>query len=62
MKRTRILTNKPVCLGLSILEISKIVLYKFWHDYVKRKHGEKAKSCCMDTYSFILYIKPERIY
>ena len=30
--------NKPVYLGLPILEISKIVMYEFWYDYVKLKH------------------------
>ena len=25
----------------------------------KTKYGEKVKSCCMDTDSFIVYIKPE---
>ena len=28
--------NKPVCLGLQILEISKTVMHEFWFDYVKR--------------------------
>ena len=54
--------NKPVCLGLSILEISKIVIYEFWFDYVKPKYGEKAKLCYMDRGSFIVYIKTEDIY
>ena len=35
--------NKPVCLGLSILELTKILMYEFWYDYVKPKYGEKAK-------------------
>ena len=35
--------NKPVYLGLSILELSKIVMYECWYDYVKTKYGEKAK-------------------
>ena len=26
--------NKRVYLGVSILEISKIVMYEFWYDYV----------------------------
>ena len=34
--------NKPVYLGLSILELSKIVIYDFWYDYVKPEYGEKA--------------------
>ena len=42
MKRTRILIIKPVYLGLSILETSKIVMHKFCYDYLKPKYGEKA--------------------
>ena len=44
-KPTEIRINKPVYLGLSILELSKILKYEFWHDYVKPKYGENAKSC-----------------
>ena len=49
MKITEILMNKLVCLGLSILELSKILIFEFWYDYVKPKYGEKAKLCYMDT-------------
>ena len=45
MKRTQILTNKPTYLGLSISDISKIVMHKFWYDYVKLKYRERTKSC-----------------
>ena len=62
MKKTEILINKPVCLELSILELSKILMYEFWYDYVKPKYGEKAKLCYMDTDSFIVYIKTDDIY
>ena len=31
--------NKPVYLGLSILELSKILMYEFWYDYVQTKYG-----------------------
>ena len=37
--------NKPVYLGLSILETCKIVMYEFWYDYVKTKYRENAKLC-----------------
>ena len=47
----------PVYLGLSILDLSKTVMYEFWYDYVKPKYREKEKSCYMDTDSFIVYIK-----
>ena len=61
-KKTQIFMNKPVHLGVSILEISKIVMYEFWYDYMKLKYGGKGKLCYMDTYSFIVYIKTEEIY
>ena len=41
--------NKPACLGLSVIEVIKILMYEFWYDHVKPKHGEKAKLCYMDT-------------
>ena len=48
MKKTEILINKPVCLGLSILELSKIIIYEFWYDHVKPKYGENVK---LDMYT-----------
>ena len=53
MKKTEILVDKPVCLGLLILGLSKILMYEFWYDYVKPKFSEKAKLCYIDTNSFI---------
>ena len=49
IKKIEILMNKCVYLGLSILQLSKILMYEFWYDYVKPKYGEKAKLCYMDT-------------
>ena len=54
--------NKPVYLGLSILDLSKTVMYEFWYDYVKPKYGENAKLCYMDTDSFIVHVKTNYIY
>ena len=54
--------NKPVFLGLSIQELSKIFMYEFCYDYVEPKYGEKAKLCYMDTDSFIACIKTDYIY
>ena len=56
MRKIQILMNKPVYLGLSVWELSKIVVYEFWYGHVQPKYGEKAKLCYMDTDSFIVYI------
>ena len=57
MKKTKVKMNKPIFLGLSILEISKILMYEFWYDYMKPKYNNKVKLCYMDTNSFIMDIK-----
>ena len=52
--------NKPVYLCLSILELSKIVIYEFWYDYLKPKYGDKTKLCYIDTDNLIVHIKTGR--
>ena len=54
--------NKPIYLGLSILDISKILMYEFWYDYMKPKYDDNVKLCYMDTDSFIINIKAEDFY
>ena len=62
MRKVKVKMNKPIYLGLSILEISKITMYEFWYDYVKSKYGNRARLCYMDTDSFVLNIKTKDFY
>ena len=62
MKKTLITVNKPVYLGLSILGLSKTVMYEFWYDCIKLKYSEKAKKCYSYTISFIVHVKTEDVY
>ena len=62
MKKTKVKMNKPVYLGLSILEISKTLIYEFWYDNMKPKYGDNVKLCYMDTDSFIMHIKTKDFY
>ena len=59
MNKTKVKMNKPIYLGVSILEISKLLMYEFWYDYMKPKYGNNVKLCYMDTDSFIMNIKAE---
>ena len=61
MKKIKVKMNKPVLLGLSIVEVSKTLMYEFWYDYIKPKYQDNAKLCYMDTDSFIIHIKTEDV-
>ena len=54
--------NKPVYLGMSILKISKTLMYEFWYDYIKLKYQDNAELYYTDTDSFIIQIKTEDLY
>ena len=62
MKKAKVKMNKPIYLGLSILEISKILMYEFWYDYMKPKYDNSVKLCYMDMDSFIMNIKTNDFY
>ena len=62
MKKTKVKMNKPIYLGLSILEISKILMYVFWYDYMKPKYNDNVKLCYMDMDSFVMHIKTNDFY
>ena len=57
MKKTKIKMNKPIYLSLSILDISKILMYEFWYNYMKPKYSNDVKLCYMDTDTFVMNIK-----
>ena len=56
MKKIKVKMNKLVYLGISILEISKTLMYEFWYDYIKPKYQYNAKLYNIDTDSFIIHI------
>ena len=62
MKKKKVKMNKPVYLGISILDISKTLLYEFWYDYIKPKYKDKAKLCYTDTDSFVIHIFTEDFF
>ena len=62
MKKARVKRTKPLYLGISILDISKRLMYEIWYDYIKPKYGNSAKPYYTDTDSFVIYIKTEYFF
>ena len=59
MKKTKVKMNKPLYLGMSILDISKTLMYKFQYDYFKPRYRDRAKLWYTDTDSFIININED---
>ena len=62
VKKTKAKMNKPIYLGMSILDISKTIMYKFWYDNINPKYRDRAILCYMYTDSFAIHIITEDFY
>ena len=62
MKKTKLYFNKPVYLGMIILDLSKSLMYAFHYNYIKTKYGDNAKLLFIDTDSLSYEIKTKDFY
>ena len=57
MRKTKVKMNKPAYLGLSILEISKTLMYEFWYDYIKPKYQQMQNYTTWIQTALLLILK-----
>ena len=62
MGKIKVVMNKPVYHSQAILDLSKIVMYGFYYDYMAQKYGENLTLCYMDTDSLVYHIKTNDFY
>ena len=62
MKKTHLVFNKPTYVSMSILDLSKTLMYAFHYDYIKQKYGDLAKLIFTDTDSLMYEIHTEDFY
>ena len=62
MKKTKLIFNKPVYLGICIFDISKTLMYGFHYNYIKQKYGDKARLLFTDTDRLMYEIQTEDFY
>ncbi|XP_072158587.1 uncharacterized protein [Bemisia tabaci] len=63
LRRTEVVIDRPMIVGFSILDLSKVHMYKFHYDHMLQKYGpEKLQLLYMDTDSFIYEINTHNVY
>lgn len=62
MNKTSVLMNKPITVGMAILDISKVLMYDFYYNFMQKKYGPNVEMVYTDTDSFIMEIKTDCFY
>lgn len=62
LNKVEILMDKPIAIGMAILDISKVLMYDFYYGHLKAKYGDKIEMIYTDTDSFILEINTDCFY
>ena len=62
MHKKRLVLNKPVYTGMTILDTSKLLMYDLYYNHLKARYGERCELIYTDTDSLLLEIQTEEVY
>ena len=62
MKRSKLVYDKPIYLGMCILDLSKTLMFEFHYDYIRKIYPDRGKLLMTDTDSLIYKIKTDDFY
>ena len=60
--KEKVLLNKPIYVGMSVLDLSKHLMYNFYYNNLKKTYCDKIKLLYTDTDSVIIHVQTEDIY
>ena len=60
--RQRVTLNKPISVGFAVLELSKLIMYKFYYGHLKAKYGDRCRLLFTDTDSLCCHIETSDLY
>jgi len=60
--RSKVTLNKPIAVGFTILELSKVIMYKFYYEYLKPKYEDRCSLLFTDTDSLCCQISTHDLY
>ena len=61
MKKTKLYLNRPIYVGFTILDLSKVLKYQFHYEYMKQKYGVNDRLLLTDTDSLCYEVKTRDI-
>lgn len=60
-KKTVVL-NRPIQIGVTILEFAKLVMFNYYHNILKKSFGDRVQLLYSDTDSFVIELRTRNLY
>ena len=60
--KEKVLLNKPIFVGMAILDISKVLMFDYYYNHLKVKYADRVKLLYTDTDSVVIHVTTEDMY